>query len=72
MDQRAGDLRQVDAVDQQVGAPFLPPDVVAGLRDRGLPVGALDQRHLPPIGLALHRAAEVAVDAGFLRDLHMV
>ncbi len=64
-----GDLRQVDALDQQVRAPFLPRDGVADLGHRRFPVTTLDQRHLALIGLALHRAAEITGDAAFERDV---
>ncbi len=65
----SGDVRQIDALNQQVRAPLLPRNGATDLGHRRFPITTLDQRHLALVGLALHRAAEVTDDAGFKRDV---
>lgn len=66
---RAGDLRQIEPLDEKVGAPLLPRDGMANISHCRFPVVPLDQRHLPLVGLALHRTAIIARDAAFERDV---
>src|SRR3569623_3761588 len=70
---RPGRLRQVEAIDEQIDAPFLPRDVAGELGHRRVPVASFDQRDLPTaFAPRLDRTAEIARDARLARHAGVV
>src|SRR3569832_10951 len=71
--QRAGLLRQIDPVDLQIHALFLPRDVATELGHGRIPVATFHQRDLAAaLAAGLDRATEIAGDARLDRHAGMV
>src|SRR3569623_2054964 len=62
--QNTGLLRQIDTLDQQIDASFLPRNVTLQFRHGGIPVATFHQRYLTaPLAAGCYRAAKIAGNA---------